>query len=242
MTYSRSGHFVAFMRRRRSSSASCGTLTRKGRIAVVSVDRPMSGWFRAVSLLTERIAPSPAACALTVSSAWAPLLAGCCASTVTVGARDTVAAKNTTRKRESRPMAPVVWALVVYCAFSSCTIYSPLSLRKNRPLHVPDSFGCDKVTAMVDLVWRRNPLRDLKNCPALPQRSFTSFYLLSASSFTAPVTPDYGLSKRAIHHEIEWFLATTFKGSETSHYRGIPVRFCGAVFDQLPCSPPYFLL
>jgi len=67
-------------------------------------------------------------------------------------------------------------------------------------------------------------------------------YLFTADSFTAPATSDYELSKQAIHHEIEWFLATTFKGSETSHHSGIAVRFCGAVFDRLPRSPPYFLL
>jgi hypothetical protein len=86
-------------------------------------------------------------------------------------------------------------------------------------------------------------LRDLKKA-ALRFRSALSlpFFILTADSFTAPAASDYELSKQAIHHEIEWFLATTFKGSETSHYRGIAVRFCDAVFDRLPRSPPYFLL
>src|ERR1700734_1874269 len=37
MTVSRAGHRVAAMRRRRSTSCSCGTLTRNGRIAPFSV-------------------------------------------------------------------------------------------------------------------------------------------------------------------------------------------------------------
>jgi len=45
-------------------------------------------------------------------------------------------------------------------------------------------------------------------------------YLFTADSFTAPATSDYELSKQAIHHEIEWFFATTFKGSGTSPDRG----------------------
>lgn len=46
------------------------------------------------------------------------------------------------------------------------------------------------------------------------------FYLLTTNSFTTPVISDYELSKRATHHEIEWFFATTFKSIGTSPYRG----------------------
>jgi len=38
-------------------------------------------------------------------------------------------------------------------------------------------------------------------------------------SFNAPTTSDYEFSEQAIHHEIEWFFATTFKDVGTSPFR-----------------------
>ena len=46
------------------------------------------------------------------------------------------------------------------------------------------------------------------------------FYLLTVGAFTAPVISDYELSEQAMHPEIEWFFATTFKCIGTSPYRG----------------------
>jgi hypothetical protein len=57
VTVSLSGHFAATMRRRRSTSCSCGTLTRKGRMAVFSLvamgEAPdLDGWLGEVSAAT----------------------------------------------------------------------------------------------------------------------------------------------------------------------------------------------
>jgi len=62
------------------------------------------------------------------------------------------------------------------------------------------------------------------NCPAIQSALSRPFYLLTSDSFTALATSEYGLSKQAIHHEIEWFFITTFKSIETYPYRGISRR------------------
>src|SRR5258706_9816514 len=82
-TNSREGPFVAAMRRRRSTSAACGKLTRKGRTA-------------------------SALAALALDALWdpAPVGAGCCASAIAGNARDAAAARSATRNRERGPKAP----------------------------------------------------------------------------------------------------------------------------------------
>ena len=72
-----------------------------------------------------------------------------------------------------------------------------------------------------------------KTLPNASEEFFMSVYALTTDSFTALATSDYEPSKRATHHEIEWFFATTFKSVATSPDRGTSVRLCGAVFDRL---------
>ena len=60
--------------------------------------------------------------------------------------------------------------------------------------------------------------------PATVEKCFSLLscphYLLTVSSFTSSETSDYEPSEQEIHHEIEWFLDTTFESIGTSPYRG----------------------